>query len=97
MRLIRFLLKILTLPVMLLLKLFCLLITALANLSAYVLGPVSLFILGCGIYCMVKTRWMDAALLAGMEAVIFGAVSAAGWLTGMVEELCGHLAGFLHS
>lgn len=97
MRILRFLLKLLLLPIILVLKLFCLLVTAVTNLSAYVLGPLSLLILGCGIYCMVKTRWMDVALLAGMEAVIFGAVFAAGWITCMAEELCGHLSGFLHA
>ena len=97
MRFIRFVIKIPALPVMLILRLLCLLVMVLTNLSAYVLGPLALFIAGCGIYCLAQTRWIDTAILTGMEGIIFGTVFAAGWLTGMAEELCKNLSDFLHS
>lgn len=93
----KLLLKILVLPVILILKIFCLAVHVLVNLSAYILGPLMLFITGCAIYCLVKTRWTDVAILVGMDAVIFAAVFAAGWLTCLAEDASEGLTAFLYS
>lgn len=93
----KLLLKILALPVILGLKIFCLTVHVAVNLSAYVLGPLMLFITGCMVYCLVKTRWMDVAILAAMDAAIFVVMFAAGWLVCMAEDASEGLTAFLHS
>lgn len=89
--------KALALPTILVLKIFVLAVHVLVNLSAYVLSPLMLFITGCAVYCLVKTRWTDVAILAAMDGVIFAAMFAAGWITCLAEDACDNLTAFLHS
>ena len=58
---------------------------------------VMLFILGCGIYCLVKTRWADVAILFGMEAVIGLLMFGGLWIYCNAMDLCDSLIAFLHS
>ena len=64
--LIKIILKILAVPVMILCKL------------TLVLGPITLFILGCAIYTIVKHNWSQTFLLALIEASCFAALFGAG-------------------
>lgn len=50
MKLVKLPLKLLALPIILILMAVVLLVKLVTNLSAYVMGPLMLFILGCGIY-----------------------------------------------
>lgn len=93
----KLLLKILALPVILILKIFAVLINLLMKLSSYVLGPLMLFITICAVYSLVKTNWMNVAILAAMDAVIFAAVFAAGWIICLADDACDGLCAFLHS
>lgn len=93
----KLLLKILALPVILILKIFAFAVKILVHLSAYVLSPLMLIITGCAVYCLVKTRWTDVAILAVMDALIFTAMFAAGWITCLAEDACDGLAAFLRS
>jgi hypothetical protein len=93
----KLILKIFALPVILVLKLFTLIVNVLVNLSAYVLSPLVLLISGILIYSLVKQNWFDVALAASMDAAIFLAVFAAGWITCMAEDVCSGLTAFLRS
>lgn len=93
----KLLLKILTLPVILILKIFAVTVNILVKLSAYILGPLMLFITICAVYSLVKTNWTNAAILAVMDAVIFAAMFAAGWIICLAEDACDGLKSFLNS
>lgn len=93
----RVLLKVLAMPLILILKVFCLMVNALAKVSAYVLSPLVFFVLGCGIYCICKAKWSDVAILFSIEAIIFVAMFGMGWLTCTVEEISDNLKCFVRS
>jgi len=93
----KLILKALALAVLLSLKIFSAVVNLLVKLSTYVLGPLMLFIAVCAVYSLVKTNWTSAAILAVMDAVIFAAVFAAGWVTCIADDACDGLTAFLHS
>lgn len=84
-------------PLVFVLRVICWTANKLINLSAYVLGPLMYFVLGCLIYCLVKARWMDVALLVGIEATLWvislGAIS----VICAVENLCDGMMAFVRS
>ncbi len=90
-------LKILALPVIGVLRLANWMITVLTHVSAYVLSPLILFVLGCGIYCIFQAKWMDVAILSVIEVLIFAAMFGAAWIGFLVEDLCESLSTFVHS
>lgn len=87
-------LKLAALPVILILRIAMLLTKI---VGSYIMSPVMLFILGCGIYCLVKTRWTDVAILFGMEAVIGLLMFGGLWIYCNAMDLCDSLTAFLHS
>jgi len=93
----KLILKALALPVILILKIFSAVVNLLVKLSAYILGPLMLFITACAVYSLVKTNWTNVAILAVMDAVIFAAVFAAGWVTCIADDACDGLTAFLRS
>ena len=50
----KIILKLLALPILLLVKILCILGNLLTNVSSYVIGLLLLVIGGCAIYCVVK-------------------------------------------
>lgn len=76
--LIKIILKILAVPVMILCKLVTFLIDTAAKLSCLVLGPITLFVLGCAIYTIVKHNWSQTFLLALIEAACYATLFGAG-------------------
>ena len=88
--------KLLALPIILILMAAALLIKLVTNLSAYVMGPLMLFI-GCGIYSAVQQMWTSVAILVVLEilcvAAMFFAVVIETALNGMKDSL----VGFVHS
>lgn len=95
MLMIRIVTKLILIPIIAVLKLICLLGNVFANLSAYVLSPLILFVLACGIYCLAKARWTDVFLLAGIEAFILAAMFGSVWLIMLIEDLNQKLIGML--
>ena len=71
--LLKLVLKILLLPVAFLLRFLCFIGNLLMQLSLWVLSPVMLFVLGCGIYSVVRASWTDAFLLTLIEMGLFAA------------------------
>ena len=67
MKLIKLPLKVLALPFIFVFALAAVLVKAVNNLSSYVMGPLILFILGCGIYSAIQQMWRSVAILAVLE------------------------------
>lgn len=93
----KLLLKLAALPLILILRITMLLAKIAGYAGSYILSPVMLFILVCGIYCLVKTRWTDVALLFGLEAVIGLLLFGGLWLYCNAMDLCDWLTAFLRS
>ena len=86
--LLKLVLKILLLPVAFLLRFLCFIGNLLMQLSLWVLSPVMLFVLGCGIYSVVRASWTDAFLLTLIEMGLFAAAVGAGSIMELMERLC---------
>ena len=89
-------LKLVLLPVILILRTLMLLAKLAGSVGAYVISPIMLIILGCGIYCLVKTRWTDVAILFGMETAIVALMFCGLWVYATVGDVCDGLDRFLH-
>ena len=76
--LLKLVLKILLLPVAFLLRFLCFIWNLLMQLSLWVLSPVMLFVLGCGIY----------SVLTLIEMGLFAAAVGAGGIMELMERLC---------
>ena len=86
--LLKLVLKILLLPVAFLLRFLCFIWNLLMQLSLWVLSPVMLFVLGCGIYSVVRASWTDVFLLTLIEMGLFAAAVGAGGIMELMERLC---------
>ena len=75
--LLKLMLKILLLPVAFLLRFLCFIWNLLMQLSLWVLSPVMLFVLGGGIYSVVRASWTDVFLLTLIEMGLFAAAVGA--------------------
>ena len=58
------------------------------QLSLWVLSPVMLFVLGCGIYSDARASWTDVFLLTLIEMGLFAAAVGAGGIMELMERLC---------
>ncbi len=84
----KMILKILLFPVVFILRFVWFMDSLLLQLSMWVVSPVILFVLGCGIYCVVKARWSDVFLLTLIEMGLFALTFGAGMIVDLVESLC---------
>ncbi len=84
----RIILKVLLFPVVFILRFVWFIASILVQLSMWVMSPVILFVLGCGIYCVVKARWSDVFLLTLIEMGLFAAAFGAGMIVDLAESLC---------
>ena len=89
--------KLLVLPLVLLLKIIYALAYLVTHVGTYILSPVILFVLGCGIWCAAQGRWTDVGLLAGIEVMIIAVIFAAVWLLDAVQTVSTGLASILHA
>lgn len=64
-------LKIVLFPLLLVIMFLHLLVKLATHLSSFVLGFFMLFFIGCGIYNVVQTQWMNVALITGMAFITF--------------------------
>ena len=64
MAIIRFLLKIPAILLMLICRIITVVIDLAAKVSCLVLGPITVFILGCAVYTICKHAWSQTFLLA---------------------------------
>ena len=97
MMLIKIILKILAVPVMILCKLIRFLIDMAAKISCLVLGPITLFVLGCAIYTIVKHNWSQTIILTLIEATCFAALFGAGVVSTGIGSLGDWLGEYIRS
>lgn len=76
----RLMIKILLLPFALIFKAAGALLLGIADLSAYVVGPVTAFMIGCGIYSAFIRNWKNAIILAVAAGLVYLVYIAAGIL-----------------
>ncbi len=84
----KMILKILLFPVVFILRFVWFMASLLLQLSMWVISPVIFFVLGCGIYCVVKARWSDVFLLTLIEMGLFALTFGAGMIVDLAESLC---------
>lgn len=93
----KIILKLLALPVLLLVKILCILGNLLTNISSYVIGLLLLVIGGCAIYCIVKALWTSLAILAGMGLAAFLTIFLLVWAVVKLEAISSSLGTFIRS
>ena len=81
----RLIIKILLFPFALLLKAAGALLLGIANLSACVIGPVTSFMIGCGIYSAFIRNWKNAIILAVAAGLVYLVYIAAGVLIALLS------------
>ena len=84
----KIILKILLFPIVFILRFVWFIASLLMQISMWVLSPIILFVLGCGIYCVVKARWSDVFLLTLIEMGLFALGFGAGMIVDLAESLC---------
>ena len=84
----KIILKILLFPLVFVLRFVWFIASLLVQISMWVLSPIILFALGCGIYCVVKARWSDVFLLTLIEMGLFALSFGAGMIVELAESLC---------
>lgn len=94
---IRMILKIFSLPLIVITAFVGAILKFLTNLSAYVTGPFLIFIAICDIYSLVRQSWRDVFLLTLIGAALFVIYLCAGILIGLMDDARDGLTGFLHS
>ena len=92
---IRLLLKIVVLPVALLLSALTYILTVLACLAAYVVGPFSMLMAFLILYCIAGQRWNDVFILGAAEGICLLMYAAAVFGIGVVQSLSLKLNGFV--
>lgn len=97
MKVVRKFLKIMVLPLILLIGILHFILDVMAKLSCYVIGPLMLFLFGCGVYTVVKHLWNQTVLLGLMEAACFLVLFGASFVIVTLESWNQHLTAFLHS
>ena len=81
----KFLMKVLLLPVMWVLFVLRVLVKIGIELSSIVLGGLMLIVFGCIIYAIVQQMWSSAFILIAMEACIIMVTFGAGLLEGLLQ------------
>ena len=90
-------LKALALPILLVVKILCILVNLLTNISSYVIGLLLLIIGGCAIYCIVKALWTSLAILVGMGLAVLLIVFLLIWTVVKMESISNFLGDFIRS
>ena len=93
----RFFLKMIILPLILVISLLHGGMNLLTKLSCYVIGPLMWFLFGCGVYTVIHQLWSQTFLLALMEGACFLLLFAASFVIVTLEQWKAVLQGFLHS
>lgn len=72
--LLKLILKLIVLPVLFVLSLICFLAKLALDISSFAIGALILYIIGCCIYCVFQSLWLQLALLAGIGLVVYAAL-----------------------
>lgn len=93
----KIILKALALPILLVVKILCILGNLLTNISSCVIGLLLLIIGGCAIYCIVKALWTSLAILVGMGLAVLLIVFLLIWTVVKMESISNFLGDFIRS
>lgn len=93
----KMILKVLALPVLLVIKVACILGNLLTNISSYVIGLLLLVLAGCAVYCIVQAMWTSLAILVIMGLVAMVAVFLLVWGVMKAESVSNTLGEFIRS
>lgn len=94
---IKSIIKVLSLPLIIVMVLVGLILRLTAHLSAYVVGPFLLFILLCTGYSVIMQSWQDVFLLLLIGGAVFAAYFSSAILIGWTESAKSGLLAFLYS
>ena len=94
---IKSIIKVLSLPLVVVMVLAGLILRLTAHLSAYVVGPFLLFILLCTGYSVIMQSWQDVFLLLLIGGAVFAAYFSSAILIGWTESAKSWLHAFLYS
>ena len=95
--LLKFLMKVLLLPVMLVLFVLRVLVKIGIELSSIVLGGLMLIVFGCIIYAIVQQMWPSMWILIAMEVVLIMVTAGAGILDLLLEDAMLSLGGLMRT
>lgn len=87
----RFMVKTLLLPLVLLSAFIALMLRWTLNLSAFVLALPMLYIFGCGLYTLYRGEWMQFLILFVTEFSLFVLIFAGAAIVHAVEQFSGWL------
>ena len=93
----KLLIKLLSLPLIIVMALAGLILRLTAHVSSYVVGPFLLFILLCTGYSVIVQSWRDVFLLLMIGGAVFAAYFSSAILIGWTESAKSGLLAFLHS
>ena len=93
----KIILKLIALPVLLVLGLVCLLAKIAFELSSFFIGALILYIIGCSIYCVFQSLWLQLAFLVGIGLAIYAALFLFVVFQEIGESIKGNLRDFIFS
>ena len=93
----KFLVKILLLPVLLLLGALRLLVKIGINLSSIILGALMLTVFGCIIYAIIQQMWPSVFILIAMEAVLVMITVGTGVIDFVLQSATESIGSFMRS
>lgn len=93
----KMILKVLALPLLLVIKVACILGNLLTNISSYVIGLLLLVLAGCAVYCIVQAMWTSLAILVIMGLAAMVAVFLLVWVVVKAESVSSTLGEFIRS
>ena len=93
----KIILKLIALPVLLVLGIVCLLAKIAFDLSSFFIGALILYIIGCSIYCVFQSLWLQLAFLVGIGLAIYAALFLFVVFQEIGEGIKGNLRDFIFS
>ena len=93
----KIILKLIALPVLLVLGIVCLLAKIAFELSSFFIGALILYIIGCSIYCVFQSLWLQLAFLVGIGLAIYAALFLFVVFQEIGESIKGNLRDFIFS
>ena len=93
----KIILKLIALPVLLVLGIVCLLAKIAFELSSFFIGALILYIIGCSIYCVFQSLWLQLAFLVGIGLAIYAALFLFVVFQEIGEGIKGNLRDFIFS
>ena len=94
---VKIILKLIALPVLLALGIVCLLAKIAFELSSFLIGALILYIIGCCIYCVFQSLWLQLALHVGIGLAVYAALFLFVVFQEIGESIKGNLREFIFS